>query len=90
MKYSTIFFLCIILFSFNFKDEVIYGENTISFEFSNIKSDEGEIVIAVYNKVDQYTDNPFKTYRIDKSTQKNSLIFIKYQIYHLENMFLLC
>lgn len=74
MKYLIVTLTAFTLFSFVSHNENILTYPEINFELSNISSSEGQVLIAVYNKKEQYTDNPFKTYKLSKASQKNNVL----------------
>ncbi|MFT4602225.1 MAG: hypothetical protein ACI857_002411 [Arenicella sp.] len=49
---------------------------TLSVEFSNFRSHDGKLFIFIYNYENQYPDNPFKHYVVDKSMVRNSRLLV--------------
>ena len=49
---------------------------TLSLELCNFRSDEGQLFIFIYNYENQYPNNPFKYYTVDKKTIKNNRLLV--------------
>lgn len=58
------------------------GDCTLSVEFTNFRNKNGVLYIFLYNYENQYPDNPFKHYKIDKSNVKNAHLLVN--IPHLD------
>ncbi|MFT6747662.1 MAG: hypothetical protein ACJAZ2_002019 [Glaciecola sp.] len=47
---------------------------TITVNIKGFKNKQGQIDLALYNNKNQYTDNPWKDFHVQKSTSKNGII----------------
>lgn len=66
ISYWMIF--CAGLFPLNFENPVKNDNQcTLSIEFSDVRNKEGKLYIFIYNYENQYPDNPFKYFEVDKS-----------------------
>ena len=48
----------------------------LSVEFTNIRNKEGKLYLFIYNFKNQYPDNPYKYYEIDKSSIYNNRLLV--------------
>jgi uncharacterized protein (DUF2141 family) len=48
----------------------------LSVEFTNIRNKEGKLYLFIYNYKNQYPDNPYKYYEIDKSSIYNNRLLV--------------
>lgn len=51
-------------------------ECTLSLELCNFRSEEGQLFIFIYNYENQYPNNPFKYYTVDKKSIKNNRLMV--------------
>ena len=49
---------------------------TLSVEFTDFRSDAGKLFIFIYNYENQYPDNPYRHYSIDKSLVRNNRLLV--------------
>lgn len=54
----------------------------LSVQFSNIRNQDGKLFIFIYNYENQYPDNPYKYYEVDKKHIKNDHLLVN--IHNLE------
>lgn len=52
------------------------GDCTLSIEFSNFRNKEGVLYIFLYNYENQYPDNPFMHFAVDKKNVKNDHLLV--------------
>jgi uncharacterized protein (DUF2141 family) len=74
VRLTSLCILCL-LFGYSSADE---GQRscTLSVQFTNIRSDQGKLFVFIYNYENQYPDNPYKYYEIDKKHIKNNRLIV--------------
>lgn len=76
---KTLFKLLLLLLAGWATTALLTKENddcTLSIELTNVRSTKGQLFIFIYNYENQFPDNPFKYYTIDKSEIKNNRIMV--------------
>lgn len=69
-------YICILICAFTFSSNAKVERCTLSVELSNFRNTEGKLYIFLYNYKNQFPDNPFKYFEVDKKNVRNNRMLV--------------
>lgn len=69
-------YLLILICVFTLSSNTTENHCTLSVEFSNFRNTKGKLYIFLYNYKNQFPDNPYKYYEVDKTNVRNNRLLV--------------